>query len=210
MSWYGSRAVGCPIGREITARTVFSSWKRFKRRSTPRFRRFFLEKRQWKRFSTNVLIWGKWIQSRLIIDAIVVTKPKTFLAFVFSTRIVQNCALSELSRCTHNPDRSYYNHFSIFAQFFSLNGPSFFCQSTQYFYIGPHLVPRADIFIPKLYLRLLWFFRRTAALFRQIRTFPQLFRFCSDFGESWNPTNCEKFNADGSQMGRTNLDQSVW
>jgi len=40
------------------------------------------------------------------------------------------------------------------------------------------------IFIPKLYLRLLWFFRRTAALFRQIRTFPQLFRFCSDLGNS--------------------------
>jgi len=40
-------------------------------------------------------------------------------------------------------------------------------------------------FIPKLFLRLLFFFRRTAALFRQIRTFPQLFRllrfrFCSD------------------------------
>jgi len=35
------------------------------------------------------------------------------------------------------------------------------------------------IFIPKLLLRLLWFFRRTAALFR---TFPQLFRFCSDLG----------------------------
>ena len=30
------------------------------------------------------------------------------------------------------------------------------------------------------------------------------------FGESWNPTNCEKFNADASQMGRTNLDKSVW
>ena len=30
------------------------------------------------------------------------------------------------------------------------------------------------------------------------------------FGESWNPTNCEKFNADGSLMGRTNLDKSVW
>ena len=30
------------------------------------------------------------------------------------------------------------------------------------------------------------------------------------FGESWNPTNCEKFNADGLQMGRTNLDKSVW
>ena len=37
-------------------------------------------------------------------------------------------------------------------------------------------------FIPKLYSRLLWFFRRTAALFRQIRTCPQLFRFCSDSG----------------------------
>jgi len=40
------------------------------------------------------------------------------------------------------------------------------------------------VFIPKLLLRLLWFFRRTAALFRQIRTFPQLFRFCSDLGNS--------------------------
>ena len=30
------------------------------------------------------------------------------------------------------------------------------------------------------------------------------------FGESWNPTNCERFNADGSLMGRTNLDKSVW
>ena len=30
------------------------------------------------------------------------------------------------------------------------------------------------------------------------------------FGEFWNPTNCEKFNADGSLMGRTNLDKSVW
>ena len=30
------------------------------------------------------------------------------------------------------------------------------------------------------------------------------------FGESWNPTNCELFKADGSLMGRTNLDKSVW
>ena len=29
-------------------------------------------------------------------------------------------------------------------------------------------------------------------------------------GEFWNPTNCESFNADGSLMGRTNLDKSVW
>jgi len=31
---------------------------------------------------------------------------------------------------------------------------------------------------------MLWFFRRTAALFRQIRTYPQLFRFCSDLENS--------------------------
>ena len=30
------------------------------------------------------------------------------------------------------------------------------------------------------------------------------------FEEFWNPTNYEKFNADGSLMGRTNLDKSVW
>ena len=42
----------------------------------------------------------------------------------------------------------------------------------------------APSFIPKLLLRLLWFFRRKAALSRQIRTFPQLFRFCSDLGNS--------------------------
>jgi len=30
------------------------------------------------------------------------------------------------------------------------------------------------------------------------------------FGEFWNPTNCEKFNADGSLMGRMNLDKSAW
>ena len=29
------------------------------------------------------------------------------------------------------------------------------------------------------------------------------------FGESWNPTNCERFNVDGSLMGRTNLDKYV-
>jgi len=29
------------------------------------------------------------------------------------------------------------------------------------------------------------------------------------FGGLWNPTNCEKFNADGSLMGRTNLDKSA-
>ena len=42
----------------------------------------------------------------------------------------------------------------------------------------------SNIFIPKLILRLPWFFRRTEPLFSKIRTFPQLFRFCSDLGNS--------------------------
>ena len=47
------------------------------------------------------------------------------------------------------------------------------------------LIVRPHLFvIPKLFLRLIWFFRRTVTLFRQIRTFPQLFRFCSDLGNS--------------------------
>jgi len=53
--------------------------------------------------------------------------------------------------------------------------------------------------ILQLLLRLLWSLRRTAALFRQIRTFPQLFCFESILGNSgiWAyPTNCEIFNAD--------------
>jgi len=81
--------------------------------------------------------------------------------------------------------------------------------------------------------RMLWFFRRTAALFHQFarfRPFPygecygsfdeqRLFSINSHVSvtfsilfrlrEFWNPTNCEKFNADGSLMGRTNLDKSV-
>jgi len=36
------------------------------------------------------------------------------------------------------------------------------------------------------------------------------FSFWIHSGKFWNPTNCEKFNADGSLMGRTNLDKSVW
>jgi len=45
-----------------------------------------------------------------------------------------------------------------------------------------------DTFIPKLYLRLLWFFRRTAALFRQIRTFPQLFVLNVTLDSTWRLT----------------------
>ena len=58
-------------------------------------------------------------------------------------------------------------------------------------------------------LELLWFFRRTAALFRQIRTFPQLFRFCSDLGNS-GIRQIVRNSMLGSLMGRTNLDKSVW
>ena len=60
ISWYGSRAVGCPIGREITAGTCSLLGNEG---TPPDFEPFFLEKRPWKRFSTNVLIWGKWIHS---------------------------------------------------------------------------------------------------------------------------------------------------
>jgi len=54
--------------------------------------------------------------------------------------------------------------------------------------------------MPKLFWRRQWLFRRTEVLFRQIRTFPQLFRFGSIWGNSgiWAyPTNCEIFNDDG-------------
>ena len=40
--------------------------------------------------------------------------------------------------------------------------------------------------------------------------FSATFSILLRFGESWNPTNCKKFNADGSLMGRTNLDKSAW
>ena len=63
MSWYGSRAVGCPLGREITARTCFLLGNDSNEGTPPDFENFFLEKRPWKRFSTNVLIRGKWIHS---------------------------------------------------------------------------------------------------------------------------------------------------
>jgi len=47
-------------------------------------------------------------------------------AFVFGSRIAHNCALSQLSLCTHNPDRSLYNCFSISVQFFPRMAPHFF------------------------------------------------------------------------------------
>ena len=63
-----------------------------------------------------------------------------------------------------------------------------------------------ESFIPKLLLRLLWFFRRTAALFRQIRTFPQLFRFCSDLG---NP-GIRQIVRDSMLTGRWWATVAVW
>ena len=60
ISWNESRADPCPLERIHYCQNVFSSWKR---RNTPDFERFFLEKRPWKRFCTNILIRGKWIHS---------------------------------------------------------------------------------------------------------------------------------------------------
>jgi len=46
MSWYGSRVVGCPLGREITDKTC----SLFGNKGTPPdFESFVLEKRPWKR-----------------------------------------------------------------------------------------------------------------------------------------------------------------
>ena len=55
ISWNGSRADRCPLGREITAKTCSLLGNEG---TPPDFERFFLEKRPWKRFSTNVLIRG--------------------------------------------------------------------------------------------------------------------------------------------------------
>jgi len=55
ISWNGSRADPCPLGREITARTCSVLGNEG---TTPDFERLLLEKRQWKHFSTNVLIRG--------------------------------------------------------------------------------------------------------------------------------------------------------
>ena len=64
----------------------------------------------------------------------------------------------------------------------------FFLQGNWSLRIGPPPSSRVDFFsasstfIPKLFLRLLWLFSRSASLFRQNSGFPQLFRFCSDLG----------------------------
>ena len=60
ISWNRSRADRCPLGREFSAKTC----SLLENEGTlSDFERFFLEKRPWKRFSTNVLIRGKWIHS---------------------------------------------------------------------------------------------------------------------------------------------------
>ena len=53
ISWNGSRADRCPLGRVITAKTCSLLGNEG---TPPYFERFFLEKRPWTRFSTNVLI----------------------------------------------------------------------------------------------------------------------------------------------------------
>jgi len=47
ISWYGSRAVGFPLGREITSGTCSLLGNEG---TPPDFERFFLEKRPWKHF----------------------------------------------------------------------------------------------------------------------------------------------------------------
>jgi len=67
-----------------------------------------------------------------------------------------------------------------------------------------------------MYLHPKTLFEIAMALLTISVSFPSKSRFSATFsillrfGGSWNPTNCEKFNADGSLMGRTNLDKSEW
>ena len=61
-SWNESRADPRPLGRIHYCPNVFSS---LKRRNTPDFECFFLKKRPWKRFSTNVVIRGKLMGTKL-------------------------------------------------------------------------------------------------------------------------------------------------
>jgi len=49
-----------------------------------------------------------------------------FWAFVFGFRIGHIWALSQMSLCTHNPDRSQTTYFSISVNFFPPNGASIF------------------------------------------------------------------------------------
>jgi len=63
---------------------------------------------------------------------------------------------------------------------------------------------------PKTFIEIAMFLSKNSGSFPSdshvSTTFSILFRFV----KFWNPTNCEKFKADGSLMGRTNLDKSVW
>ena len=75
ISWNGSRADRCPLGREFSAKRVLSlqvfffrfksklSWGKEKHPNAGGGFMNPLHKRPWKRFSTNVLIRGKWIHS---------------------------------------------------------------------------------------------------------------------------------------------------
>ena len=55
---------------------------------------------------------------------------KTFFERLYLVLGLQkNCALSQLSLCTHNPDHLLYNYFSISVQVFSPKGPSIFLSS---------------------------------------------------------------------------------
>jgi len=54
-------------------------------------------------------------------------RERHFLTFVFGSRIAQNCALCQLSVCTHKFDHSLHNYFSISVNFFPRMAPHFFC-----------------------------------------------------------------------------------
>ena len=60
------------------------------------------------------------------LSAIDMTGKKFFERLYLVLGLQKKNSLSQMSLCTHNSDYLSYNYFSIFMQFFSPNGPSFF------------------------------------------------------------------------------------
>ena len=77
------------------------------------------------------------------------------------------------------------------------------------FRLGPTLNHFTDVH-PKTLIEIAMVLSTNSGSFPSNSHVSVTFSILLRFGEFWNPTNCEKFNADGSLMGRTNLDKSVW
>ena len=93
----------------------------------------------------------------------------------------RRCPRPNALSCTHT--HTHHENTRVYEHTYAYNLALIFWTNTCIYLMYWHLRNHVDTtLIPKLLLRLLWFFRRSEALFRQIGTFPKLFRFCSDLG----------------------------